>query len=41
VLAPHIKYANGDHNGYLLVEFDRNQVAASWWFTGDVKQRDG
>lgn len=35
----HIKYANGEHNGYLLVELSETQATASWWFTGDRKRR--
>ena len=37
---PHIKYANGDHNGYLLVELDREVAEASWWYTGNRTQRN-
>ena len=39
--APHIKFADGDHNGYLLIQFNQQQVQASWWFTGDRNTRDG
>ena len=39
-VAPHVKYANGDHNGYLLVELGRDSAEASWWFTGNRTQRN-
>ena len=39
-VAPHVKYADGDHNGYLLVELGRDSAAASWWFTGNRTQRN-
>lgn len=36
---PHIKYANGLENGYLVVDITPARARAEWYFTGSVKER--
>ena len=33
---PHVQYADGAHNGYMLVDVDRKHTRASWFFERDV-----
>ena len=36
---PHIKYANGLENGYLIVDLNTQRARAEWYYTGPAKQR--
>jgi alkaline phosphatase D len=36
---PHIKYANGLENGFLVVDLNTQRARAEWYFTGPAKQR--
>ena len=35
----HIKFADGKHNGYLVVTVEAEETRADWFFTGDAKER--
>ncbi|MEM7097638.1 MAG: alkaline phosphatase D family protein [Pseudomonadota bacterium] len=39
-VASHIKFADGDHNGYLVLQLDDQAAEASWWFTGERTARN-
>ena len=40
-VAPHVKYVDGENNGYLVVSLNPQRAEAAWWFTGDRKERSG
>ena len=35
---PHVRGVDLDHNGYLLLDVDRQRVRAEWYFEGDVRR---
>jgi alkaline phosphatase D len=37
--APHVKYLDGDGNGYLLLDVTRDRLLADWYFVPGVRQR--
>ena len=38
---PHIRYADGTNNGYLIVDLTDQRARAEWYFTGARNQRSG
>ena len=36
---PHVKYADGENNGYLYVHLDHERARAEWRYTGPRKER--
>jgi alkaline phosphatase D len=37
--APHIKYLDGDGNGYILLDVTRERLLADWYFVPSVRER--
>ena len=35
---PHVRYVDVDHNGYMLLDIDRERAQAEWYFERDVRR---
>ena len=38
-VAPHLRYLDGDGNGYVLLDIDRRRIQAEWYFVPTVMER--
>jgi alkaline phosphatase D len=36
---PHLRYLEGDGNGYVLLDITRQRLQADWYFVATVKER--
>jgi alkaline phosphatase D len=38
-IAPHVRYLDGDNNGYVVLDLTRDRLQADWYFVPTVKER--